>query len=66
MKGDRRGGSASSGPGEPDRKGRLEADAPRGEDLPPILGSWNRLYAFVLLWLAAQIALYFAFTRYFD
>jgi hypothetical protein len=36
------------------------------EEKPPLLGTWNRLYAFVILWLAAQIALYFAFTRIFD
>ena len=35
-------------------------------DPPPILKTWPRLYAGVLLWLAAQIALYYAFTRVFD
>jgi len=39
----------------------------RGEDEPPpILGSWTRLYALVLLNLAALILLFALFTRWFE
>jgi hypothetical protein len=36
------------------------------EDPPPIGGSWNVLYAIVLLNLALLIALFYAFTRAFS
>jgi hypothetical protein len=32
-------------------------------DHPPILGTWRRLYAAVLLTLAAEVALFYIFTR---
>jgi hypothetical protein len=32
---------------------------------PPILGSWPKLYFFVLVWLAFLILLFYAFTQYF-
>ena len=32
---------------------------------PPFLGSWRRVYLFVLGWLAFLIAVFYAFTRYF-
>ncbi len=38
---------------------------PDGEEPPPVLGSWKRLYAAVLLFLAAQVVLYWALTRAF-
>lgn len=41
-------------------------DEPDGADEPPpILGSWTRLYALVLLNLVVLIAAFTAFTRYF-
>jgi hypothetical protein len=33
------------------------------DDKPPILGSWRNLYAAVLLALAAEVALFYWFTR---
>lgn len=33
------------------------------QDKPPILGTWNRLYAFVLLLHALIIILFYIFTR---
>jgi hypothetical protein len=36
------------------------------EQPPPIGRSWPRLYAAVLLWLVAQIALFYAFTKAFE
>ena len=38
--------------------------APR-EEPPPFGGSWKRLYAAVLVNLAALVALFYLFTRYF-
>jgi hypothetical protein len=32
-------------------------------DNPPILGTWRRLYAAVLLTLAAEVVLFYIFTR---
>jgi hypothetical protein len=42
---------------DPDRR---HADEP-----PPILGSWRRLYALVLIALAGEIALFWTFTQAF-
>lgn len=39
----------------------LDPDAP-----PPIGRSWNRLYAFVIVFLLFQMALFYAFTRAFE
>lgn len=36
------------------------------EDRPPILGSWNKLYIFVLGNLAFLIILFYFFTRYYS
>ena len=36
-----------------------------GEEPPPFLGSWRRLYAAVLLFLAVQVLAYWALTRAF-
>lgn len=36
---------------------------PLEDDKPPILGSWNRLYAFVLILHALIILLFYIFTR---
>jgi hypothetical protein len=41
-----------------------ERDDP--DDPPPILGTWPRLYSFVLLFLAALIVLFYVFTRAFS
>ncbi len=35
------------------------------EEPPPILGTWRRLYAAVIVYLAALIALFFVFGRSF-
>jgi hypothetical protein len=36
------------------------------EEPPPILGSWKRLYALVLLNLVALITLFALFTKWFE
>lgn len=36
------------------------------EEKPPVLGSWNRLYAVVLAWLAALIVIFYIFTNIFS
>jgi hypothetical protein len=41
---------------------RPRRDAP-GDERPPFFGSWNRLYAAVLAYLAALIALFYIITR---
>lgn len=38
----------------------------REEEPPPFGGSWQALYAVVLLNLAALVALFYLFTRYFS
>jgi hypothetical protein len=43
----------------------VSRNAPMPDDPPPILGTWKRLYIFVLCFLAAVIALFYAFTRFF-
>jgi hypothetical protein len=35
------------------------------DDTPPILRTWRNLYAAVLLALAAEVALFYLFTRFF-
>ncbi len=35
------------------------------DEPPPILGTWPRIYTAVLIYLAAIITLFFAFTRAF-
>jgi len=37
----------------------------KNEEPPPILGSWPRLYAAVLGWLAVLIVLFYLFARRF-
>jgi len=36
------------------------------EEPPPILNSWPRLYAAVLLFLAIQVVLFYVFTKAFE
>lgn len=36
------------------------------EDNPPILGSWNKLYAMVILSLTTIILLFYFFTKAFE
>jgi len=46
---------------------RMETD--RGampDEPPPFLGTWRRVYAVVVLYLAALIASFYAFTRAFS
>jgi hypothetical protein len=45
-------------------KFRLPPEAYDSEP-PPFLGTWGKVYAFVLAWLALLICLFYAFTRYF-
>ena len=40
-------------------------NAPRRDDPPPFLGTWPRLYAAVLGWLALLVLLMHFFTRAF-
>lgn len=39
---------------------------PALDDRPPVGGSWNRLYAAVLLFLVFQILVYWLFTKAFS
>ncbi len=36
------------------------------DEPPPFLGSWRRVYTFVLLYLASLISLFYVFTRAFS
>ncbi len=36
------------------------------EDRPPILGSWKKLYLFVVAQLVVLIILFYLFTKYFS
>jgi len=45
---------------------RKSANASNGEDPPPIGRSWRVLYAAVLLNLALQVLLFYAFTKAFS
>ena len=42
-----------------------ERDRGTEDEPPPVLGTWTRLYALVLIALAAEIALFWVFTRAF-
>lgn len=43
-----------------------EPDARLSDDAPPLLGSWNRVYALVLGVLLAQVIAYYALTRFYS
>jgi len=44
----------------------VERPTHKHEDEPPPFGrSWRALYAYVLLWLAAQVVLFYLFTEAF-
>jgi hypothetical protein len=48
------------------RHDKYKDDAPLTEEEgPPFGGSWRALYAVVLLWLAAQVVLFYLFTEAF-
>jgi hypothetical protein len=36
------------------------------DEPPPFLGTWRRVYTFVLIYLACLIAAFYAFTRIFS
>lgn len=36
-----------------------------GEEPPPIMKSWNKLYLFLIVQTAALIAVFYLFTRFF-
>lgn len=38
---------------------------PMPDEPPPFLGTWRRVYALVLVYLAAVITVFWIFTRYF-
>ena len=40
--------------------------SPAPNEKPPMLGSWRNLYAAVLLTLAAEVAIFYFFTRSFE
>jgi hypothetical protein len=42
-----------------------DGDAGLTEEPPPFGGSWRALYAVVLLWLAAQVVIFYLFTEAF-
>jgi hypothetical protein len=35
------------------------------DEPPPVLGTWPRVYAFVVVYLAVLIALFYVFTKHF-
>jgi hypothetical protein len=37
--------------------------APEHDEPPPVLGTWLRLYAAIIVWLAFLIAVFHLFTR---
>ena len=45
--------------------GERDRREPDGEEPPPVLGSWKRLYSVVLLFLALQVVAYWALARAF-
>lgn len=47
-------------------KNEQAEDRDLDQEKPPILSSWNRLYAAVLLHLALLIGLFYLFTKAFD
>lgn len=50
-----------------DRRGPAPRDPHDDSHLPPpVGGSWRRLYAVVIFWLAVQIGLFYLFTRTFS
>ncbi len=46
---------------------RLDVERPElvSDEKPPILGTWRRLYAAVLAWLAVLIVLFYLFSEAF-
>ena len=40
--------------------------SPLPDDPPPFLGTWNRVYAAVLIYLALLIFAFYVFTRVFE
>lgn len=43
-----------------------ELEKPPTEEFPPVLGTWSRLYALVLIELALCILLFYLFERVFS
>jgi hypothetical protein len=43
----------------------VELTKPVLDEPPPVLGTWKRVYVFVLCWLAVVIALFYTFSRSF-
>jgi len=44
----------------------IEVEKPPTEETPPVLGTWNRLYALVLIELGLCILLFYLFERVFS
>jgi hypothetical protein len=42
----------------------MQDEQPETEEAPPVLGSWNRLYAVVIGFLVVQILLYWALSEW--
>ncbi|HOK44636.1 MAG TPA: hypothetical protein PLA43_08260 [Bryobacteraceae bacterium] len=42
------------------------SERPDADEPPPFLGTWRRVYAAVLLYLASLILLFYIFTRVFS
>ena len=42
-----------------------EHDADKHDEKPPLMGTWPRLYTFVLIYLAAVIFLFWLFTLHY-
>jgi len=44
---------------------RQDNEQPRqvADEPPPVLGSWRRVYVFVVCWLATVITLFYVFSR---
>jgi hypothetical protein len=44
----------------------MEEEKPVVDEPPPVLGTWPRVYAFVVGYLAVLIALFYLFTKLFE
>ncbi|MEZ4269480.1 MAG: hypothetical protein R3F39_24225 [Myxococcota bacterium] len=58
---------SNSAPPNPAATAPAAPDAPRADlnEPPPLLGTWPRVYAMVLLSQAALVAVFYALTRYY-
>jgi hypothetical protein len=43
-----------------------EIEKPLIDEPPPVLGTWPRVYGFVVCYLAVLISLFYVFTKHFE